>query len=92
MIVYHFYTPRDGCGTSAYNSQDRETPLPLYIGITVHSFTRSCELIDVLYKQGLCVSCTRVLQLATKLPNDNIAFYESEGVVCPGSFHIWNDR
>ena len=46
---------------SMRHSPDRETLLPLYIGILVHSKTRKRDLVDILYSKGMSVSYDRVL-------------------------------
>ncbi|KAH3809917.1 hypothetical protein DPMN_138299 [Dreissena polymorpha] len=39
---------------------DRETMLPLFMGLTAHNKTRRKDIIDVLYEKGLFVSYVRV--------------------------------
>ncbi len=41
----------------------REPPLPLYIGLNIHTTIRSKSLITKLYQMGLCVSYDRVLEV-----------------------------
>ena len=36
--------------------QEREPPLPLYIGLVIHAQVRSKTLIDKMYQLGVCVS------------------------------------
>jgi len=36
--------------------KDRETPLPLYIGLTIHTQTRSKTLLNHLHKLGISTS------------------------------------
>ena len=45
---------------------DRETALPLYLGLLVHNKTRKRDLIDNLFQKGLSVSYDRVLQVSTE--------------------------
>ena len=47
---------------------DRETRLPLYLGLLVHFKTRKSE-IEVLFKRGLSVSYDRIVQLSIKMAN-----------------------
>lgn len=65
------------------HSQERETPLPIYLGLMVHTKTRKRELVDTLFSLGLSISYDRVLELSTDLGNEVIRFYESEKAVCP---------
>lgn len=65
------------------HSLSREPPLPIYLGLKVHSVNRSKKLIDELCSLGISISYERVLQL-----ENNIAFtmckqFESDGIVCP---------
>ena len=65
------------------HTRERETPLPIYIGLKIHSVTRSRELIDNLFSLGISVSYDRVLQLSTDLTNNACARFESLGAVVP---------
>ena len=51
------------------HSEDRETPLPIYLGVMIHATTRKRDIIDKLHKLGLSISYDRVLQLSTDLAN-----------------------
>ncbi len=62
---------------------DRETMLPLYMGLTVHNKTRRKDLVDVLYEKGLSASYDRVLNVSSSVANAVISMYEVSGVVCP---------
>ena len=44
-----------------------EPPLPLYIGMKIHSETRFKKIIIQVHDLGLSVSCNRVLQLESRL-------------------------
>ena len=68
---------------SMRHSPDRETLLPLYIGILVHSKTSKRDLVDILYSKGLSVSYNRVLQISSDVANRVIELFEEDGVVCP---------
>ena len=62
---------------------DRETPLPLYLGLKVHAVMRSKTLVNILNNLGLCVSYDRVLQIQSNISNGICKHYEEEEVVCP---------
>ena len=68
---------------SLRHNPSRETVLPLYIGLVLHSKTRQRQLIDTLFDKGLSVSYERVLQFTTDVANREIERYEQEKVVCP---------
>ena len=71
--------------TGMRHNPDRETVLPLYLGLLLHTKTRKRDLVDELFKNGLSVSYDRIMQLSTDLGNDAILSFEKEGVVCPTS-------
>ena len=62
---------------------DRETPLPLYIGLKLHAATRKKRLVDMMFQLGMSVCYDRVLQVITNLANGTCDRFEAEGVVCP---------
>ena len=70
------------------HSEQRETPLPLFLGALVHSRTRSKDLVDTLYRLGLSVSYDRVLGLSADLGNTAISHFETIGTVCPPKLNI----
>ncbi|KAG0715880.1 hypothetical protein GWK47_010917 [Chionoecetes opilio] len=56
------------------HNQGRKTPLPIYLGVMVHTKTRKRELVDRLYYLGLSISYYRVLAISTEL-GDKICHY-----------------
>ena len=69
------------CNTK--HNQERETPLPIYLGVMVHTKTRKRELVDTLYDLALSVSYDRVLNISTELGNNVCRHCEIEQAVCP---------
>jgi hypothetical protein len=65
------------------HNPDRETRLPLYLGLLVYTKTRKRELVDTLFQHGLSVSYSRITQLSTQLANSVLDQYEADGTVCP---------
>ena len=65
------------------HSQERETPLPMYLGIMVHTKTRKRALVDSLFDLGLSISYDRVLDISTELGNKLCNYYEMVKAVCP---------
>jgi hypothetical protein len=65
------------------HSQERETPLPIYLGVMVHTKTRKRELVDNLYELGLSISYDRVLNISTELGSKVCHQYWMENAVCP---------
>ena len=66
-------------GSAVRHNLDRETRLPLYLGLLVHNITRKRDLIDKLFERGLSVSYDRVFQLSTDVANAVIDQFEDDG-------------
>lgn len=62
-----------------------ETPLPIYIGLMLHSASRKKKYIKKCHKLGLCISYDRVMQITNKTANTLCSEYRSQNVVCPPS-------
>ena len=41
---------------ATYHSTERETPLPIFLGIVIHADTRKRDPVDKLYSLGLSIS------------------------------------
>jgi hypothetical protein len=65
------------------HSLEQEPPLPLYIGLNIHSLTRSKKIITQLYNLGMSVPYDRVDDLSSSLASAVCNQFEEEGVVCP---------
>lgn len=66
-----------------YHAKERETPLPMYVGILLRAETRKRGLVDKLCDLGLSVSYNRVLESSSELGNKLSAQFQAENVVCP---------
>ena len=60
-----------------------EPPLPLYLGLNVHTQIRSKKLITELHELGLSVSYNRVLQIENQIAYAVCEDFRKKGVVCP---------
>ena len=69
--------------TSSRHSKIFEPPLPLYIGLKVHTQTRSKKLISELYQLGLSVSYDRILELEKQIASSLCEQTNEIGLVCP---------
>ena len=69
--------------THLRRNSDKETLLPIYNGLLLHSHTRSKKLIEAFHNRGLSVSYDRVLAISTALGNSVCEQFTSEGIVCP---------
>ncbi len=65
------------------HSQEREMPLPIYLGMMIHTKTRKRELVNILYELGMSISYDRVLDISTELGNKICHHYRMEKAVCP---------
>ena len=65
------------------HNRSQETPLPIYVGLKMHSETRKRELVDRFHGLGLCISYDRLLRLSSGVANRLCKQYEEDGVVCP---------
>ncbi len=65
------------------HSQDRETPLPIYLGVIIHMETRNLATVDDLFHLGLSISYDRALDISTELENKICHQYDMEQTVCP---------
>lgn len=65
------------------HNRERETPLPLYIALKIHTVTRSRTLIDTLFNLGMCISYDRLLKLTSDIANGVCQRFTMDGVVCP---------
>ena len=89
LIMCNICVPRRHQPSShTRHSEQRETPLPLFLGALVHSRTRSIDLVDTIYRLGLSVSYDRVLGLSADLGNTAISHFETIGTVCPPKLNI----
>ena len=66
-----------------YHSRDKETPLPVYVGLLIHGRTLKRELVDMFFQLGLSISRDRVLNISTAMATAAAAQYERDGVVRP---------
>ena len=83
LLQFNCYSKfRKGCKTSRH-SKDRETPFPIYVGLSVYGKTRMKSLIEILHEHGLSISYDRVLELSSQLGDAAVNMYMADGVVCP---------
>ncbi|KAG7161428.1 hypothetical protein Hamer_G014072, partial [Homarus americanus] len=59
LMLNCFVCCREGNSSTLRHGQKRETPLPVYLGLLIHTKTRKKELVDALFKLGLCRSYNR---------------------------------
>ena len=72
--------------TIQYNSRhckDREPPLPLYVGLNVHTLTRNKKIVNLLYKLGVSVSYDRIIEVENSIASVICKRFREENLVCP---------
>ena len=65
------------------HNKSQETPLPIYVGLKLHSDTRKRQLVDRLHSLGLSISYDRLLRMSSGVAKRFCRQYERDGVVCP---------
>ena len=89
LIMFHSCVHRRHQPSShTRHSEQRETPLPLFVGALVPSRTRSKDLVSTLYRVGLSVSYDYVLGLSADLGNTAISHFKIIKTVCPPKLNI----
>ena len=85
LLMYNSLVQRqeNQAKSTTRHSKERETPLPIYLGMMVHTKTRKRKLVDKLYELGLSISYDRVLDISTELDNKICHHYMMETAVCP---------
>lgn len=64
-------------------SPDREPPVPLYVGLNLHTQTRSKTLVNQMANLGISVSYKRVIEVENEIAASQCEQYRKDGVVCP---------
>ena len=63
--------------------KDRETPLPLYIGLSIHTQTRSKTILNYLHKLGISMSYRHVIEVENSLASALCTKFKDDDIVCP---------
>ena len=71
-----------------HRSKSRESPLGIYLGMTVHATTRKKGLVDKLFDLGISISYKRVMTLSTDIGNRVLSQYGKDNIVCPPSLKL----
>ena len=83
LLQYNCYARyRNGVATQRY-SKDRETPFPVYIGMSIFVKTRKRLLVEMLHDNGISISYDQVLEISVQLGNAVVTKYVQDGVACP---------
>ena len=74
---------RKRSGDAIRHTKNNEPPLPVMVGLSIHSKTREKRLIEDLYSKGLSISYDRVIEIEDNITKRLCNKYNEEGVVCP---------
>ena len=74
---------RNNASEKKRHSKQNEPPLPLLIGLSIHSQTRKKGIVEFLASQGLSVSYNRVIEIEDDITKQLCFHYNSQWVVCP---------
>ena len=78
-------TKKKASGSTTYtrHNMKRESPLPIYIVLTIHQQNRSKKLIQQLYEMGISISYDRVMELEDLIATAVCKRFIEDGVVSP---------
>ena len=65
------------------HNRERETPLPLYVGLKIRVETKNKGLIETMCKMGLSISYDRVMSIPRDAANSVCSHFEQDCVVYP---------
>ena len=80
-ILFNF--KKKSSKSTSHHSKKFEPPLPLYIGLKIHTQTRFKKMISELYQLGLSVSYDRILELERQIASSICEQAGENGLVCP---------
>ena len=66
-----------------YHCKERETPLPVYLGVMTQTKIRKRQLVDNLYELGLRISYDCIVEISTEVGNKICHYYMMEKAICP---------
>jgi hypothetical protein len=85
LCQFNFKSNRTSNTQSIYHHRHQETPLSVFLGLLIHSATRSRQLVEDLADLGLSITYDRILQISTSVADALIESFKIEKVVCPPS-------
>ena len=85
LLVFNTYKRRRKLANQNFtkHSKKREPPLPVHIGLLIHSQTWQSNLVSDLYNLGLSISYERVLEMENLTANAICEQFKADRVVCP---------
>ncbi|KAK5852481.1 hypothetical protein PBY51_023946 [Eleginops maclovinus] len=83
FLQYNCYTRHKEGASTHRHSKDRETPFPIYMGMSIYAKTRKRMVVTMLHEHGLSISYDRVLEISAQLGDATVNRYREDGVVFP---------
>ena len=77
--------------TKVRHTLEREPPLPINIGLKIHTACRSKELIKQLNQIGVCISYDRIVQLEEWMETSACERFEEDGKLILMLLRQWNN-
>ena len=85
LMIYNSvkHARQEHSGNVVRHNRDRETPLPLSVGLILYAQTRQKGLIDMMHRLGISLSYDRIIQVSAAVGNGVCSLFSNEGVVYP---------
>ena len=83
LIQFNSYVRRRDGSDGKHHNKNRETPLPVFVGLRLHAKTRKKSIVNELFHLGLSMSYERVISIETNITNQVTELYKRDNVVCP---------
>ncbi len=84
--LMYFNLKGNRASDSLHHCKEHEPPLPLYVGLNIHTNFRSRKAVETMYRLGLSIGYDRVLVVEKSLAASACKQFEEENLVCPASF------
>ena len=83
LVLYNCKSRGKNPSHHSRHSLNREPPLPLYIGLNLHTQTRSRQLVENMAELGISVPYDRVCQLENHIAVSISEQFKVDKIVCP---------
>ena len=89
LVQYNtYFRRREGDVKKERRNKSRESPVLIYVGVSVHAKTCCRDLVEILHKFGISISYDRVLSISTDLGNEVCRRYWQQAAVCPSNLRL----
>ena len=83
QLIFFHTKNRSSEAPKGRHTRDCEPPLPIYLGLQVHTLNRSKKLVSSLCTIAVSVNYKHVIDLENLLAGAVSTRFEKEGIVCP---------